>query len=92
MAQINNMNAERILNSLTKDFMTVNSSDDINLPQSTYARVRVRTLEQAHALMARGVTIYTTEQTVQYPGGAKMKKTLYWVLVPWEEVIRTAAR
>ncbi len=90
MAQINNPVDTRVLNTLINDFESVDFTERMMLPQSTYARVQIKTLEQAYKLRERGAQILQTEMVTTDSIGNTHHKYLYWTLVPWEDIIRCA--
>lgn len=87
MAQINNTVSEKIIKqALSACELT---TEAVNLPQNTFARVRVRTQEQFLALQERGAAIQKV--TIKLPN-KPFEETLYYVLVSWEDIIRNAVR
>ena len=86
MAQINNPVGEKIIKqALSACELTTEAHQ---LPQNTFAYIHVRTQEQFYALRERGAAIQRVE--IQRPN--KPKEELYYVLVPWEDIIRNAVR
>ncbi len=86
MAQINSTISEKIIKqALSACELT---TEAVNLPQNTFARIRVRTQEQFLALQERGAAV----QTVRVTLSNKLEQELYYVLVPWEDIIRCAVR
>jgi hypothetical protein len=84
MAQINSTISEKIIKqALNACELT---TEAVNLPQNTFARIRVRTQEQFLALQERGAAV----QTVRVTLSNKLEQELYYVLVPWEDIIRCA--
>lgn len=65
------------------------AKDAVNLPQNTFARIRVRTQEQFCALQDRGAAIQKI--TIKLPN-KPFEQELYYAIVPWEDIIRCAVR
>lgn len=87
MAQINNNISEKIIKqALSACELT---TEAVNLPQNTFARIRVRTQEQFLALRERGAAVQTVR--VKLPN-RPFEEELYYVLVPWEDIVRCAVR
>lgn len=87
MAQISNTISEKIIKqALSACELT---TEAINLPQNTFARIRVRTQEQFIALQERGAAVQTVR--VKLPN-KPFEQELYYVLVSWEDIIRCAVR
>lgn len=88
MAQINNTISEKIIKRALSA-CELSNGETMNLPQNTFARIRVRTQEQFLALQERGAAIQTAR--VKFPD-KPFEQELYYVLVPWEDIIRCAVR
>lgn len=86
MAQINNTVSEKIIK---QALSACELTTEAFLPQNTFARIRVRTQEQFLALQERGAAIQTVR--VKFPN-KPAEQELYYVLVPWEDIIRCAVR
>ena len=89
MAQVNNTISDKIIKQALSACELANDIEVMNLPQNTFARIRVRTLEQLTALKERGAAIQTAR--VKFPN-KPFEETLYYALVPWEDIIRCAVR
>lgn len=89
MAQINNTISENIIKQALSACELANNIEVVNLPQNTFARIRVRTQEQFLALQERGAAIQKV--TIKLPN-KPFEETLYYVLVSWEDIIRNAVR
>lgn len=89
MAQINSTVDTKVWNTITESFETINT-DEFMLPQNTFAKVRIRTLEQAYRLQERGAKILQTEINMKDSMGRNHRETQYWVLVSWDDIIRCA--
>jgi len=89
MAQVNNTINESIIKQALNACELANDIEVVNLPQNTFARIRVRTLEQLTALKERGAAIQMVR--IKFPN-KPFEETLYYVLVPWEDIIRCAVR
>lgn len=90
MAQINNPVDAMVLNTLVNDFESPDFKERMMLPQNTYARVQIKTREQAYKLRERGAKILQTEMVTTDSAGNTHRKYLYWTLVSWEDIIRCA--
>jgi hypothetical protein len=88
MAQVNDIIKENII---TRALSACELANDeaMCLPQNTFVRIRVRTQEQFLALQERGAAIQTAR--VKFPN-KPFEQELYYVLVPWEDIIRCAVR
>lgn len=87
MAQINNNISEIIFKQALS--ACESATEAVNLPQNTFARIRVRTQEQFLALQERGAAIQRVR--VKLPNKPS-EQELYYVLVPWDDIIRCAVR
>lgn len=88
MAQINNNISEGIIKRALSA-CELADGETMCLPQNTFARIRVRTQEQFLALQERGAAIQTAR--VKFPNKT-YEQEIYYVLVPWEDIIRCAVR
>ncbi len=87
MAQINNNISEKVIKQALSNCELVTEAN--YLPQNTFAYVRVRTREQFLALQERGAAVQKVRVRVPY---SDSERELYYVLVPWEDIIRCAVR
>jgi hypothetical protein len=87
MAQVNNTVSEKIIKQALETCELTTS--EAHLPQNTFARIRVRTQEQFFALRERGAAIQVAR--VKFPN-KPFEQEVYYVLVPWEDIIRCAVR
>lgn len=88
MAQVNNTISEKIIKRALSA-CELADGETMCLPQNTFARIRVRTQEQFLALQERGAAVQTVR--VKFPNKLA-EQELYYVLVPWEDIIRCAVR
>ena len=86
MAQVNDIIKDNII-SRALSVCELADGETMCLPQNTFARIRVRTQEQFLALQERGAAIQTAR--VKFPN-KPFEQELYYVLVPWEDIIRCA--
>ncbi len=86
MAQVNDIIKDNII-SRALSVCELADGETMCLPQNTFARIRVRTQEQFLALKARRAAVQVVRVK---PSDKPYEEERYYVLVPWEDIIRCA--